>query len=60
MLVYGGVSYIIIVVDNELILIGLVDNLFDKEYWVIGDFYGGGNMCIGELCMFVVKVKMDF
>ena len=59
-LVYGGVSYTTTVADNELTLIGSVDNLFDKEYWAIGDSYGGGNMRIGEPRTFAVKVKMDF
>lgn len=59
-LVYGGVSYTTTVADKELTLIGSVDNLFDKEYWAIGDSYGGGNMRIGEPRTFALKVKMDF
>lgn len=57
---YGGVSYSTTIGQKELTFIGTIDNLFDKEYWAIGDSYGGGSMRIGEPRTFAFKVKMGF
>ncbi|MBW8190626.1 TonB-dependent siderophore receptor [Neiella marina] len=57
-LVYGGASYQMPVGDNHLTIIGTVDNLFDKEFWTVGDNYGA--IRIGEPRTFAVRAKLDF
>lgn len=57
-LFYGGASYTTKISNKTVTLIGTVDNLLDKEYWAVGDSYGG--MRIGEPRTFAAKVKVDF
>ena len=56
--VYAGASYSTEVAGTPITLIGTVDNLFDQEYWAVGDAYGG--LRIGEPRTFAFKVKADF
>ena len=59
-LFYGGVSYSTAISDQNVTVIGTIDNILDEEYWANGDSYGGGNLRIGEPRTFAVKVKVDF
>ncbi|GGP56319.1 TonB-dependent siderophore receptor [Shewanella saliphila] len=56
-LFYAGASYNTTLYDKSLTIIGSVDNLFDKEFWAVGDAYGA--LRIGEPRTFAVKVKMS-
>ncbi|MGO3644827.1 MAG: TonB-dependent siderophore receptor [Pseudoalteromonas sp.] len=55
---YAGVRYSHKVGNNNLVLIGTVDNLFDKEFWAVGDDYGA--LRIGEPRTFAIKAKFEF
>ncbi|MFC7050447.1 TonB-dependent siderophore receptor [Emcibacter nanhaiensis] len=56
--IYSGASYSTTLAGNAITLIGTIDNLFDKQYWAVGDAYGG--LRIGEPRTFAFKVKADF
>ncbi|MBQ4833157.1 TonB-dependent siderophore receptor [Pseudoalteromonas sp. MMG010] len=55
---YAGVSLSKNIAGKNLTIIGTVDNLFDKEFWAVGDDYGA--LRIGEPRVVAIKAKLAF